>query len=106
MDLAYLENYFGAMVQGVPLLLVVVGLVEWIKAQGVSGNALRFASMGVGLLFGGGYMLTQARPPVGDWYLSYVFWFGNVVYGLGLGVVASGLWDTVRRLIAKAPASG
>ena len=103
MDLSYVETYFGAMVRGVPLLFVVVGMVEWVKSLGLAGNALRLASMGVGLLFGAGFMVTQTEPPAGAWYPVYVYWFGNIVYGVGLGLVSSGLYDTVKRLLAKQP---
>jgi hypothetical protein len=100
MELGFVEQYFGAMVHGVPLLLAVIGLVEYFKRLGVSGNGLLITSMAIGLLLGVGFMVTQARPPVGEWYSAYVYWFGNVVYGIGLGIVASGLFDTVKKLLS------
>ena len=106
MDLSYVEVYYGAMVRGVPLLFVVVGLVEWAKSLGAQGNALRLSSMAVGIVLGLGFMVTQTEPPVDGWYPAYVYWFGNVVYGLGLGLVASGLYDTVKRLLTKQPPVG
>lgn len=101
MELGTLDVYFGAMIKGVPLLLVIVGLVEYLKRLNVKGNPLLFASMGIGLLFGVGYMVTQTRPPEADAWLVYVYWFGNVVYGIGLGVVASGLFDVVKNVLRK-----
>jgi drug/metabolite transporter (DMT)-like permease len=100
MELEFVKEYFGAMVSGVPLLLVVMGLVEWFKAQGVTGKTLGLVSMAVGLILGGGFMITQTRPPVGDWWTSYVYWFGVIVYGIGLGIVASGLYDIVKKLLS------
>lgn len=99
MELGQLADYFGAMVKGIPLLFVVVGVVEYIKKAGVTGNKLLFASMAVGLLFGGGFVITQERPPLGDWWTTYIYWFGVLVYGVGMGLVASGLFDAVKGLL-------
>lgn len=75
---------------GVPLVLAVIGLVEWMKRFGVSGHALNAASMAVGLVVGVGYQYSQA-PLVG-----FSAWFGACVYGVGLGLIASGIYDAVR----------
>ncbi len=99
MELGQLADYFGAMVKGIPLLLIVVGLVEYIKKAGATGTKLLVWSMVIGLLLGVGFMLTQERPPVGDWWPIFTYWFGNVAYGLGLGIVASGLYDTVKGIL-------
>lgn len=99
MELGQLADYFGAMVKGIPLLLIVAGVVEYIKKAGLTGNKLLFASMGVGLVFGGGWVITQERPPLGDAWTIYVYWFGVMVYGVGLGLVASGLFDMIRGIL-------
>jgi hypothetical protein len=78
---------FGSVaVQGVPLLAVVMGLVEMAKAMGVEKKALTLVSMGIGLALGVAYMLSLGFPT------DYAGWFGVAVYGLGLGLVASGLY--------------
>lgn len=104
MDIA---AYADAAVAGVPLLFVVLGFVEWLKSfknkqggQAVNGNWLLLASMFVGLILGGGFMVAKTRPPVGDWWVGYVYWFTTAVYGVGLGIVASGIYNGVKRLIA------
>jgi hypothetical protein len=102
-----LQSYANASVVGVPLLFVVIGLVEWCKSiknsDGnplVSGNQVLVISMLIGVLLGGGYMLMQLRPPTGpDWWPHFVYWFGVLVYGLGLGVVASGIYDASKAVI-------
>jgi hypothetical protein len=99
MDLGQLDTYFGAMVKGVPLLAVVFGLVRYVKKLGAEGKKLLFWSMGIGLFFGGGWMLTQERPPDGDWWVASGYWFGIFVYGLGMGVVASGIFDEVKEML-------
>ncbi len=99
--------YADAAVAGVPLLFVVLGFVEWLKSfkdktggQLINGNWLLLASMFVGLILGGGFMITKTRPPAGDAWIIYVYWFVTIVYGIGLGIVASGIYNAVKRLIA------
>lgn len=93
---------------GIPLVLVVMGVVEWFKsfkkADGsplFSGNWLLLISMGWGLLIGSSWMVTQSRPPVGDWYTVYGYFFVVVFYGIAQGLVASGLYKVVKNLIKE-----
>lgn len=77
-------------VNGIPLVVVVVALVEWVKRFGVEGRALNAISMGIGVLVGIGYWYSQA--PLS----SFTGWFGAVIYGVALGLVASGVYDAAR----------
>jgi hypothetical protein len=86
---------FDAIVAGLPLVLVVVGLVEWVKQMGVQGNALRIVSLAIGLVFGIGYQISLGLPT------DFAGWFGAVVYGLGLGLVASGIYDAAADIVSK-----
>jgi hypothetical protein len=95
-------------VAGVPLLFVVLGIVEWFKGfknsagnQLFQGNDLLILSMFWGLCVGGCYMLSQVRPPGGDWWVGFVYWFALVFYGIALGLVASGLYDTIKGIVEK-----
>jgi len=91
-------NYFtDAMVNGIPLLFVVLGLVEWVKTFGLEGNVLRGVSMLIGLILGCGYMITQQGYPV-----EFASIFGYLVYGLALGLVASGIYDGSKRAVGSA----
>lgn len=90
-----LTSFAKVMVAGVPLLFVVVGLVEWLKKLGIEGKTLTAASMGIGLLLGGGYMISQGFPS------GFAAWFAVVVYGLAMGLVASGLYDTAKNILEK-----
>ena len=74
-------------VAGVPLLAFVLGLVQWIKGFGLQGAAVRALSMGVGLVLGVGYQFSTV-PPV-----DFAGWFSAAVFGLALGLVASGVYD-------------
>jgi hypothetical protein len=101
-----------ASVAGVPLIFVIIGLVYWAKSftrkDGSGyfcGNDLLVISMGIGLLLGGGYMVYQTRPPAGDAWILFGYWFTVVIYGILMGLVASGLYniarDSLDKLIAK-----
>ena len=48
-------------------------------------------SLFIGLLLGGGYQLSQAIP------VDFGGWFAVIMYGLALGLVASGVYDVMRR---------
>jgi len=76
-------------VAGIPLLLVVLGLVQFIKGFGLTGNAVKLLSLAVGLLLGIGYQMSVTIP------VDFSGWFAVAVFGLGLGLVASGVYDVV-----------
>ena len=78
------------LVNGLPLSAVVFGLVEFIKSFGLRGHWLTIASMLLGLAFGVSYQIANAGIPV-----SFAGWFGVAVFGLMLGLVASGLYDFI-----------
>lgn len=82
-------------VNGIPLIALVIALVEWIKKFGVEGKALNAASMAVGAAIGVAYWYAQAP------LVSFADWFGAVVYGLALGLAASGLYDAVRSAVTR-----
>ena len=78
------------LVAGVPLIFVVLGLVQWVKSLGLTGNAVKVVSLVIGLLLGIGYQLSVAMP------VGFAGWFGVIVFGLALGLVASGIYDVVK----------
>ena len=86
---------FDAIVSGLPLLLVVLGLVEWVKRLGLSGKPVILVSMGIGLVIGIAYQVSIALP------IDFAGWFGAAVYGIGLGIVASGIYDAGKSIINK-----
>ena len=92
-----LQAYFDATVAGIPLLFVVLGLVQWCKGYIESTKTIRLVSMAIGLLLGGGYMIATAGVPA-----AFAGWFAIVVFGLGLGLVASGIYDVGKELIERA----
>lgn len=87
---------FDQIVNGVPLIFVVMGIVELIKAFGLQGKALTAASFAVGLALGIAYQISLGLPT------GYAGWFGAAVFGLALGLVASKVYDAVRSAANRA----
>jgi len=87
---------FDSIVAGLPLVLVVLGLVEWVKRLGLEGKAVVVVSMAIGLGIGLAYQISIALP------VDFAGWFTAAIYGIGLGLVASGIYDAGKSLLAKA----
>lgn len=83
-------DFQDAVVAGIPLIFVVMGLVEWVKRIGVSGWVLQALSMAFGMALGVLYRMSLQMP------VDFMGWFGAIVYGLALGLVASGVYDAQR----------
>jgi len=78
------------LVNGLPLSAVVFGLVEFIKSFGLRGHWLTIISMLLGLAFGVSYQIANAGLPT-----SFASWFGVAVFGIMLGLVASGFYKFI-----------
>ena len=78
------------LVNGLPLSAVVFGLVEFIKSFGLRGHWLTIISMLLGLAFGVSYQIANAGIPV-----SFAGWFAVAVFGIMLGLVASGFYKFI-----------
>lgn len=81
---------FDQIVNGIPLMFVVMGLVEFVKAFGVSGKWLTVSSFAIGLVLGLLYQLSIGIP------VGFAGWFGAGIFGLALGLVACKVYDAVR----------
>ena len=81
---------FDQVINGIPLIFVVMGLVELVKAFGVQGKALTAASFAIGLALGILYQVSLGVP------VGFAGWFGAAVFGLALGLVASKVYDAIR----------
>lgn len=77
-------------VNGVPLILVVAGLVGFAKSMGLQGRALTGLSLALGVALGILYQLSISVPT------TLAGWFGAAITGLALGLTASGLYDVAR----------
>lgn len=80
---------FDQLINGIPLALVVMGLVEWVKALGVGGRTLTILSLTIGLILGIAYQVSIELPT------DFVGWFGAVIFGLALGLMASKVYDAI-----------
>lgn len=91
----FVTLFENATVAGIPLLVFVLALVQWIKGFGVSGNSAKATSMVIGLALGIGYQMTLSIPS------DFTGWFTTVVFGLALGLGASGVYDVANNNSAK-----
>lgn len=85
------------LIGGVPLMLVVFGMVAFCKSMGASGKLLTGLSLGIGLVLGLLYYTSQKMPA------SYAEWVGAGMFGLAIGVVASGVYDQMTRWVKTIP---
>lgn len=86
---------------------VVIGIVAWIKETwSLEGKKeIRLISMGVGLIFGAAYQLVQlakGNPMPTEWVGWLTLIINVVVAGFGMGLTASGLYDTGKEIVTKA----
>ena len=89
---------WNEVINGIPLFFVVMGLVELAKVFGASGKLLTGISVGIGVVLGVLYQLSLGVPA------DFAGWFGAVLYGLALGITASGVYNAIRN--AANPAAG
>jgi hypothetical protein len=86
------------LVGSIPIMIVIFGLVEFSKSLGASGKFLTVESLLIGLLFGLGFHIYSTGVPA-----SFSTWFEAVIFGLALGLVASGFYDFVNTRWPKTP---
>jgi hypothetical protein len=80
-------DFSTLLVAGVPLVIVVFGLVEVIKSFGLKGPWLTCLSLLIGLVLGMAYQVAQSGLPA-----DFAAWFAVAIFGLTLGLVASGFY--------------
>ena len=84
-------DFSDAIVNGVPLVFVIAGLVQFAKKFNLKGEACTALSLVLGVVLGIAYQLQAGLPA------DFAGWFGAVVYGLALGITTAGLYDVVKR---------
>jgi len=85
-------DFTDAVLNGIPLLPVIIGLVEYSKKFGAQGVVCDALSMGLGVTFGLLYQLSTGGLPT-----DLGGWFGVVLYGLALGLTSSGVWAVITK---------
>ena len=88
-------DFSSVVVNGIPLLVVIAGLVQFADHFGIKGKAQLVLSLSLGIIFGIAFQLQSGLP--GD----FAGWFGVVVFGLGLGCTTSGLYDLGKKFTAQ-----
>jgi len=91
---------FDQIVNGIPLLFVVMGLMELSKSFGAQGKALTAISFGIGLVVGLLYQVSLGLP------VGFAEWFGSAFFALALGLVTSKVYDAVASASGKHEAKG
>jgi len=77
------------------LLPLVMAIVTYLGKLGVQGKLQLVSSLLTGLVLGGASMYFQIVPVTG------VDWFATVLYGLVLGLSASGVYEVGKDLVEK-----
>ncbi len=75
---------------GIPLVTLIMGLVEFSKKLGLHGKALTVLSMILGVVIGIAYEVAQKGTPA-----TFAEWFNTAIFGLALGLTASGVYDLI-----------
>ena len=83
------------LVGGIPLLLLVFGLVEFSKKLGLKGKGLTISSMVIRIVSGLIYQVYLAVP------VSFNGWVQAGAFGLLIGLVASGIYDFANKRLPK-----
>jgi len=84
-------------VNPVTLMIIIFGLIEFIKQLGVEGNKLRWISMGTGILLAVVYQLRSV-------YVAAQVWIDIFFFGIAVGLAASGIFSFLNnRFPAKPP---
>jgi hypothetical protein len=78
------------------VVLIVLGLVTFLGKLGVRGKWQLISGMLIGIAFGGAFMIAALGVP-----MSFAGWFSVIMYGLMLGLTASGVYEAGKDLIAK-----
>jgi hypothetical protein len=91
-------DFSTLLVSGLPLIVVIFGLVEFSKVMGLKGRILTLTSLLLGLVFGIAYQIAQSGLPV-----TFAAWFAVSVFGLALGLVTSGLYKFVDNRFPQVP---
>jgi len=84
-------DFGDAIVNGIPLVFVIAGLVQFAKKFNLKGEACTALSLGLGVVLGVAYQLQAGLPT------DFAGWFGAIVYGLALGITTSGLYNVVKK---------
>ena len=87
-----ITQYAGA---SVFLMSIIMALVTYWGKLGITGKWQLVSSLSTGLVIGGGFMWIELAPT------NVAGWVAVVIYGLLLGLTASGVYEVGKELTAK-----
>jgi hypothetical protein len=91
-------KFFEAVPENAPIVIfIVLGLVTLYGKFGLAGKAQLGAALATGTVFGAGFMVAALGIPG-----TFAGWFSVLVYGLAMGLVASGIYETGKGVINRA----
>ena len=76
-------------VNGLSIVGFTIGIVEWLKKMGIAGIWVNVSSILVGVALSIGSAFSN-EPPI-----TFGDWFTTVLWGIGFGLIASGIWDSI-----------
>lgn len=91
-----ISKVFEMLAAGGAVLPFILGLVEFFKRLGVTGKVSLGLSMGLGLIFGLCMWFASYGAPA-----DFASWLLVVLFGLGMGLTASGIYDFVNKRFPK-----
>ena len=81
------------LVAGIPLMLVVMGIVQFVKEKlGFEGKAAEIFAISLGVVFGFAFHVYNENAFI----LSFRFIFEGLMYGLIIGLTATGIYKVNR----------
>jgi len=92
--------FFSVSIGGIPLIVIVMGLVTLCRKFKLSGRWLLIASLAIGFVLGMGYQISTLMPQ------DFAGWFAAAIYSLALGLVASGIYETGKQITGVEIISG
>ena len=88
------SKFFVASAENAPILvMVVMGLVTLYGKFGLSGKAQLASSLATGVVFGAAFQIAALGLPD-----SFAGYFSVLIYGLMIGLVASGVYEVGKNL--------
>lgn len=93
-------KFFEASSENAPILvLVVLGLVTLYGKFGLKGIAQLASAFATGIVFGAAFMIAALGLPK-----DFPGWFSVIIYGLMVGLVASGIYEVGKEIVQKSAA--
>ena len=96
----HMVEYGSLLIAGVPVIVMVIGIVEACKRWGVQGKASEMLAFGLGFFFVALAIVVQQEliPP------DYVVWVEVAIVALGGALAATGFYDLAKRLFVESRA--